>query len=152
MYSSISRNLWLAMALFALTQTLIGQPDVKISGVSHGRPGYSAGLDLEIVRKGITGPVRIKLNLPNDWKAKSYGFDQRASLKDIDGNTTILWLSLPIVDTVRFSFDVRIPDSQALRSESVSGVMEYFTAEGQKKTISISTHQIRVMRYFTRYQ
>jgi hypothetical protein len=63
-----------------------------------------------------------------------------------------LWLSLPVIDTVRYSFDVRIPDSQAIKSEYVSGVLEYFTAEGQKKAINISAHQIKLMRYFTRYQ
>ena len=152
MYSNISRTLWLALAVLGLNQGLIGQPEVKISGVEHGRPGYSAGLDIEIVRRGISGPVRVKLNLPNDWKAKSYGFDKRATLQDIDGKTTILWLSLPVIDTVRYSFDVRIPDSQAIKSEYVSGVLEYFTEDGQKKAINISAHQIKLMRYFTRYQ
>ena len=152
MYFSISRTLWLAAAVLGLNQGLIGQPEVKISGVEHARPGYSAGLDIEIVRRGISGPVRVKLNLPNDWKAKSYGFDKRATVQDIEGKTTILWLSLPVVDTVRYSFDVRIPDSQPINSEYVSGVLEYFTAEGQKKTINISAHQIKLMRYFTRYQ
>lgn len=152
MYFNISKTVCLAVVSLGLSLSLNGQPEVKISGVGHGRPGYSAGLDIEIVRKEITGPVRVKLNLPKDWKAKSYGFDKRATLQDNEGKTTILWLSIPVADTVRYSFDVRIPDSQPINSEYVSGVLEYFSSEGQKKSISISAHQIKMMRYFTRYQ
>lgn len=128
------------------------QPSARITGVGHGRPGFNAGLNVEVVPGGISGPVRVILDLPKEWKAKSYGFDKRASLKEIDGKSTILWLSMPVLDTVRYSFDVAIPESQILQPVVVSGILEYFNSDGQKRTIPISSHQLKMMRYYSRYQ
>lgn len=138
--------------LLGISGTLIGQPSVKITGVGHGRPGFSAGFTVEVIRGDLSGPVRVKLNLPKDWKAKSYGFDKRASIQQQGVETRILWLSMPIIDTVRYSFDVRIPESQPLQTESIDGVLEFFGDDGKKKSIPISSHQIKMMRYYSRYQ
>ena len=152
MYFNTSKLALTVILMLVVSLTAICQPSARISGVSHGRPGYSAGLSLEIVRGGIIGPVRIKLDLPKSWKAKSYGFDKRATLEELNGQTTILWLSLPVLDTVKYSFDVRIPDSQPIQPEVVRGVLEYFNSEGKKMSIPISSHQLKMMRYFSRYQ
>lgn len=152
MYFNTSKLAFVVVLMLLVSLTAFSQPSARLSGVAHGRPGYSAGLNLEIVRGGIIGPVRIKLDLPENWKAKSYGFDKRATLDEINGQATILWLSLPVLDTVKYSFDVRIPDSQPIQPEVVRGVLEYFTAEGKKILIPISSHQLKMMRYYSRYQ
>lgn len=152
MYFNISKFLATVLFILGLNLWVYSQPSAKITGVGHGRPGYSAGLCVEVIRSGISGPVRVKLDLPKEWKAKSYGFDKRASLQEIEGKSTILWLSMPVLDTVRYSFDVSIPESQALQTVNVGGVMEYFSTDGQKKTIPISTHQLKMMKYYSRYQ
>lgn len=152
MYFNISKLLFAALFLLGICEMAYGQPSAKIKGVKHGRPGYSTGLTVEVVRGSLSGPARVKLNLPKDWKAKSYGFDKRASIQEQAGETRILWLSMPIMDTVRYSFDVIIPESQALQTISIDGVLEYFGDDGKKKTIPISSHQIKMMRYYSRYQ
>jgi hypothetical protein len=152
MYFNISKLLFISFFLLGISEIVLSQPSAKITGVGHGRPGYSAGFTVEVVRGNLSGPVRVKLNLPKDWKAKSYGFDKRASIQEQAGETRILWLSMPVIDTVRYSFDVRIPESQPLQSVSIDGVLEYFGDDGKKKTIPISSHQIKMMRYYSRYQ
>lgn len=152
MYFNISKFIYALVLIIGLNQFANCQSSARITGVGHGRPGFNAGLNIEIVRGEISGPARVKLNLPKDWKANSYGFDKRASLQEKAGETTILWLSMPILDTVRYSFDVRIPDSQALQLVSIGGMLEYFNSDGKKKTIPITSHQIKMMKYYSRYQ
>jgi hypothetical protein len=152
MYFNISKLLCFSVLFLGINQMIQGQPSAKISGVGHGRPGFNAGFKVEIIPGGISGPVRLKLDLPKEWKAVSYGFDKRATLQEIEGRTTLLWLSLPVLDTVNYSFDVRIPKDQAIRTETIGGVMEYFNSDGKKQTITISPHQIKLMKYYSRYQ
>lgn len=151
MYSRISKPLLIGMLMFASVGSGFSQ-SVKLRTTGHGRPGFGAGVDLEIVRGNITGPVRFVMELPKGWNSSSYLLDPRVTIRDVQGKSTALWLSFPTADTVRYSYGLQIPVEQALGPVMLQGHLEYFDQQGKKHRIPSNPYKMDIVRYYSRFQ
>lgn len=136
----------------AMSAQLGAQARVELKGSSYGRPGYGASMTVYIIGKEIFGPVRFIQELPQGWSAKSLEKKASGKLSMKGRNMRILWLEMPVVDTVRFTYELSISPSQSLGYVSLPGKLEYFDAQGNRKTMQCSPANLRIIPYFSRYQ
>jgi hypothetical protein len=142
---------------FALGVLLFGadvsaQAEVKLKSNSYGRPGYGASITVQVIGKEIFGPVRFVQQLPAGWNAKSLEKKQTGKLSQQGDLLRLLWLEKPVVDTLNFTYELNIPESEKVGYVSLAGKLEYFDAQGNKRSLNCEPSQLRIIPYFSRYQ
>lgn len=154
MLLKILKTLGLSILLLAgsICTELHAQARLELKGSSYGRPGYGASLTIYIISKEIFGPVRFIQELPQGWSAKSLEKKASGKLSMEGSNLRVLWLEMPVADTVRFTYELNIPQNQSLGYVNLPGKLEYFDGQGNKKSMSCNPANLRIIPYFSRYQ
>ena len=125
---------------------------LRLSGGEIARPGYTAALQIEIARGEMSGPVRLSMPLPANWKAEAPYESRDASVIASANELQLVWLDFPLKDTVRCTIGLRIPDNEELKPVTLTGNLAYFDANGTMRKIAPASHSFKVLRYFSRYQ
>jgi hypothetical protein len=133
--------------LLLLSSGVQAQPILKLNGPSQARYGLSTSVNAVIIRNGITGPVRLVAELPNDWLLKK-AVNEKA-LYSQDGHwVKAVWLDFPVKDTVMCSMQMNIPSS--FRGKAIINAhLEYFD-QNLKKSVSTAPFSIDVKKYYSR--
>jgi hypothetical protein len=142
-------SLWV---LFTLGLNVCSAQSFRIKGGETARPGFMTTLQLEVVRGDIAGPVRFAMPLPTNWKASIPFENYGASLLSARDEVQLVWLDFPLVDTLRCTIALQVPDDQVLQPVVIAGSLSYFDTMGAQKKLPSSSHSFKVMRYFSRYQ
>lgn len=142
----------LAAVVMLFGLQLSAQAEVKLKSNSYGRPGYGASMTVQVIGKEIFGPVRFVQDLPPGWNAKSLEKKQTGKLSQQGDKLRLLWLEKPVVDTLNFTYELSIPESEKVGYISLSGKLEYFDGQGNKKSLNCEPTQLRIIPYFSRYQ
>lgn len=133
--------------LLLLSSGLHAQPILKLNGPSQARYGLSTSVNAVITRNGITGPVRLIAEIPNDWVLKR-AVNEKAILSQESNLVRAIWLDFPVKDTVMCSMQINIPVT--FRGKGiVNAHLEYFD-QNQKKSVSSAPFSIDVKKFYSR--
>jgi hypothetical protein len=149
MHSNFKIKLLIPVAF--LFQTLQAQPDAFLTGAAQVRPGVGAGVELMIIRNGITGPVRFVQEIPAGWEAATLPVFN-AQLSTVSNQLRIGWLNFPLRDTVKIAYELKIPISTPIGNQyQLNGRIEYF--EGRRiRQVDIKPLQIKTVKFYSRFQ
>lgn len=146
-----SRIRFFLMLMALQGMSLFAQPEVKLAGPYQARPGFGTGITLNVLRKGISGPVRFIQTLPSNWVASrlppyNYGLEQTGN------KLTITWLDFPLRDTIKIAYNLEIPkDAEYSKVFDFDGKLEYF--EGDKiKEVYAKPHKVKLVKYYSVFQ
>jgi hypothetical protein len=137
------------LILLLLTGNLLrSQTELFLDGTHQARPGYGTFLELKFPRNAIKGVARFTHSLPDGWTVQALTQENAYTITQ-EGNTVrILWLSVPLVDTLRCSWFIKIPET-ATGGYEINGKLQFFE-NGIQKELKAEPFPIKLNRYFSR--
>lgn len=143
----LKNNSLLALTVF-LCSICAAQPKVHLTGPEQAKPGAGTGFVLMIERNGIDGTVRFVQDLPSGWSV-TQSISSIPGVYQEEGFHKAVWLSFPLLDTVVYSYQLRIPPSEN-GSVFLKGRLEYFE-KGKLMIINVPAFEIKLRRHFSRF-
>ena len=122
-------------------------PEIKISGASQARFGFSTSINIQIVRNEIKGPARLIAHLPEGWTLIN-PVVETALYSQTGNDAKAVWLEFPLKDTVYCSMQVNIPESYR-GAASIQATLEYLN-NGNKKHVKCNPFSIEVRKFYSR--
>jgi len=138
----------LLVILLIGSEALWGQPHLILDGTHQARPGYGTLLTLKFPRNGIKGVARFSHNLPEDWTVQALTRESSNTISQEGNKVRILWLSVPLIDTLRCSWFIKIPET-ASGSFEINGKLNYFE-NGIQKEEKAEPFPIKINKYYSR--
>ena len=139
----------LLILVFLITSALVAQPSVRLSGPTQARIGLSSGLNAKIESKGISGIVRLEIELPAGWTFEPYP-GELASISQSGNRLRVIWMEFPQREVINVALMLKIPSDAPVGHVDLKGHLDYFI-QGKKQRISIPAFDLRVVKYFTRF-
>jgi hypothetical protein len=125
------------------------QTKLILDGTHQARPGYGTFVELKFPRNELKGVVRFTHNLPEGWTAQSLIRENTYTISQEGNSVRILWLSVPLIDTIKCSWFIKIPET-AKGDFEMNGRLQFFE-NGVQKELKAEPFPIKLNRYFSRF-